>query len=194
MRQFVFAVLALCVGSLAWAANPQVEFKTNQGNFIVEVYPDKTPKTADNFLRYVKDGFYNGTIFHRVIANFMIQGGGFTPDMKEKTTRAPIQNEAQIGSMAGLRNSFGTIAMARTSNPNSATAQFFVNVKDNSFLDYPGQDGYGYAAFGKIIKGMDVVMKIRSVSTRSVGPYDDVPATPVIIESATILPDNSDKK
>ncbi|MDE2600416.1 MAG: peptidyl-prolyl cis-trans isomerase [Rhodocyclaceae bacterium] len=197
MKKFVLACLALLtsvVCNLAQAANPQVEFKTNMGGFTVELYADKAPKTVDNFLRYARDGFYNGTIFHRVIANFMIQGGGFTPDMKEKATRPPIRNEAPEGVTAGLRNTTGTIAMARTGDPHSATAQFFINVKDNSSLDYPGRDNWGYAVFGKVSKGMDVVLKIRLVQTGRVGPYDDVPTSPVIIESATVLSDKAEAK
>lgn len=183
--------LALCaLASMANAANPQVEFKTSQGSFTVEVLADKAPKTAANFIKYVKDGFYNGTIFHRVISNFMVQGGGFTPDMKEKQPTYPsIENEAPESSVAGLKNTNGMLAMARTQQPHSAAAQFFINVKDNSFLDYPGQDGWGYAVFGRVTKGMEVVMKIRNVPTGQKGMHGDVPLTPVIIESATILAD-----
>lgn len=197
MKKFTLACLAVWAmgcSSLALAANPQVEIKTNMGNITVELFADKTPKTVENFLRYTRDGFYNGTIFHRVIANFMIQGGGFTPDMKEKTTHAPIRNEAPEGSMAGLKNSFGTIAMARTADPHSATAQFFINVKDNPMLDYPGRDNWGYAVFGKVVNGMEVVMKIRNVQTGRVGYHDDVPNSPVIIESASIVSDKAEAK
>lgn len=188
------ALLAMVFSNISMAANPQVEIKTNMGSITIELFADKAPKTVENFLRYTKDGFYSGTIFHRVIANFMIQGGGFTPEMKEKATRSSIQNEAPEGSMAGLRNSFGTIAMARTNAPHSATAQFFINVKDNSMLDYPGSDGWGYAVFGKVVKGMEVVMKIRNVPTGRVGGYDDVPSAPVIIESVTVLADKAETK
>ena len=197
MKKFVLACLTLLaagISNLSQAADPQVEIKTNMGSFTVELYADKAPKTVENFLRYTRDGFYNGTIFHRVISNFMIQGGGFTPDMKEKLTRAPIRNEAPEGSLQGLRNSFGTIAMARTGDPHSATAQFFINVKDNLSLDYPGRDNWGYAVFGKVVKGMEVVMKIRTVQTGRVGSYDDVPNSPVIIESATVLSDKAEAK
>ena len=194
MKKLILACFAIAFSSLALAANPQVEIKTSMGNITLELFADKAPKTVDNFLRYARDGFYSGTIFHRVIANFMIQGGGFTPDMKEKATRPPIQNEAPEGSLAGLRNSFGTIAMARTGDPHSATAQFFINVKDNPSLDYPGRDNWGYAVFGKVTKGMEVVMKIRGVQTGRVGPYDDVPTTPVVIESVTVLSDKADAK
>lgn len=194
MKKLLLACLLLAINALALAANPQVEIKTNMGSFTLELFADKAPKTVDNFLRYVKDDFYKGTIFHRTIANFMIQGGGFTPDMKEKTTRAPIQNEAPEGSMAGLRNSYGTIAMARTRDPHSASAQFFINVKDNASLDYPGGDGWGYAVFGKVVKGMDVVMAIRNVPTGNAGMHQNVPSTPVVIESATLLDDKSNSK
>lgn len=162
----------------AQAAN-QVKFQTSLGDFTVEVYPDKAPKTVENFLQYVKDKFYNGTIFHRVIGNFMVQGGGFTSDMNQKPTREPIPLEAKNG----LKNDRGTIAMARTSNPNSATAQFFVNVVDNNGLNAPSPDGYGYAVFGKVIAGMDTIDKIRAVPTGR----QDVPATPILINSATLV-------
>jgi peptidyl-prolyl cis-trans isomerase B (cyclophilin B) len=187
MKKLLIAALAFCASGLTFAANPQVEIKTNRGSLTVEVFADKAPKSAANFLRYAKDGFYNGTVFHRVIANFMIQGGGFTADMKEKATRSPIENEAPEGSMAGLKNAYGTVAMARTRDPHSATAQFFINVKDNPMLDYPGADGWGYAVFGKVTKGMDVVMAIRSVPTGSKGMHQDVPLTPVVIESVIVI-------
>lgn len=191
MKKALLVVLVFCISGLAMAANPQVEIKTNYGSFTIEVFADKAPKSSANFLRYVKDGFYNGTVFHRVIANFMIQGGGFTPDMKQKLTRGPIDNEAPETSLAGLRNTFGTVALARTSDPNSATSQFFINVKDNPGLDYPGSDGWGYAVFGKVVKGMENVMSIRNVPTGSGGIFQDVPTTPVVIESATLLDDKS---
>jgi len=190
MKRFILTCLALLsLSGAALAANPQAEIKTNMGSITLELFADKAPKTTANFLRYVKDGYYSGTIFHRVIANFMIQGGGFTPDMKEKVARAPIENEAPESSLLGLKNSYGTIAMARTSNPHSAAAQFFINVKDNAMLDYPGSDGWGYAVFGKVVKGMEVVMKIRTVATGRAGYYDDVPNSPIIIESVTLLPE-----
>jgi cyclophilin family peptidyl-prolyl cis-trans isomerase len=157
---------------------PQVSLKTNMGEIVLELYPEKAPKSVENFLQYVKNGHYKGTVFHRVIDGFMIQGGGFDKDMKQKPTAAPIQNEAKNG----LKNGPYTLAMARTSDPHSASAQFFINVKDNSFLDYPSQDGWGYAVFGKVIKGMDVVDKIKVVQTGR----NDVPVNPVIIESAAI--------
>jgi cyclophilin family peptidyl-prolyl cis-trans isomerase len=177
-----------------YAANPTVEMKTSMGTITLELYPDKAPKTVANFVRYVKDGFYNGTIFHRVIKGFMIQGGGFTPDFKEKPTRAPIPNEAGNG----LRNDTGTIAMARTSDPNSATAQFFINVADNDFLNYraPTARGFGYAVFGRVIRGMDVVNRIAAVPTGKRPPYADVPHTPVVIEQVTLVdqPSSSNRK
>jgi peptidyl-prolyl cis-trans isomerase A (cyclophilin A) len=175
-------VLACALSTAAWSANPSVEMKTNQGSIVIELYRDKAPKTVDNFLQYVKDGFYNGTIFHRVIDGFMIQGGGFEPGMKEKTTRAPIENEAKNG----LKNETGTLAMARKPDPHSASAQFFINLKNNAFLDYPGQDGWGYAVFGKVSKGMDVVNKIAKVPTGNAGMHQNVPTTPVVIESITL--------
>jgi peptidyl-prolyl cis-trans isomerase A (cyclophilin A) len=165
------------------AANPQVELKTNQGTIVIELAADKASKTVENFLQYAKDGFYNGTIFHRVIDGFMIQGGGFEAGMKEKPTRAPIPNEAKNG----LRNVTCTLAMARTRDPHSASAQFFINLKDNGFLDYPGQDGWGYAVFGKVVQGMDVVQKIAKVGTGNAGMHQNVPTTPIIIESAKLI-------
>jgi peptidyl-prolyl cis-trans isomerase A (cyclophilin A) len=165
------------------AADPQVDLKTSAGDIRIELYPSKAPKTVENFLRYVRDGHYNGTIFHRVIPGFMIQGGGMTPGMGQKPTRPPIP----IESRNGLKNDTGTIAMARTSDPNSATAQFFINVNDNDFLNYPGQDGNGYTVFGKVVSGMDVVNKIVSVPTGSQGMHQNVPRTPVLIESASVV-------
>lgn len=160
-----------------------IKLTTNMGDITIELDHEKAPKTAANFEQYVKDGFYDGVIFHRVINNFMIQGGGFLPGMSEKTTRAPIENEAKNG----LSNVNGSIAMARTGDPHSASAQFFINVKDNAFLDYPGQDGWGYCVFGMVTEGMDVVEKIKNVDTTRVSYYDDVPAEDVIIEKAEIV-------
>lgn len=165
------------------ASNPQVLLKTTDGDIRVELYPDKAPKTVANFLDYVKSGQYSGTIFHRVIRGFMIQGGGYTTSYQEKPTRAPIP----IESRNGLKNAVGTIAMARTSDPNSATAQFFINTVDNAGLDYPNPDGYGYAVFGKVVSGMDVVKKIEATPTTSRGPMADVPQKPIVIESASIV-------
>jgi cyclophilin family peptidyl-prolyl cis-trans isomerase len=162
-----------------------VEIKTSTGSFVLELYPEKAPKTVANFLRYAQDGFYNGTIFHRVIDGFMIQGGGFDPDMRQKATRAPIENEAGIAIKAGLTNETGTIAMARTPNPHSATAQFFINVKDNDFLDYrePSPQGYGYVVFGRVVEGMDIVVRISKVPTATIGPHQNVPQRAVVIQS-----------
>jgi peptidyl-prolyl cis-trans isomerase B (cyclophilin B) len=159
-----------------------ITLKTNLGDIVLELDHDKAPATCANFEQYVRDGHYDGTIFHRVINNFMIQGGGFMPDMMQKATRDPIENEAKNG----LRNLDGTIAMARTMAPHSATAQFFINVKDNGFLDYPGQDGWGYCVFGKVVEGMDVVKKIKGVETTNRAGHSDVPVEPVVIEKAEI--------
>lgn len=161
---------------------PHVTLKTNLGSIVLELYPEKAPESVANFLRYVKSGQYNGTVFHRVIEGFMIQGGGFDQDMREKPTAAPIKNEAKNG----LRNTVYTVAMARTSDPHSATAQFFINTANNSALDYPSRDGWGYAVFGKVIDGTAVVDKIKQVKTGNKGMYQDVPLTPVVIESATL--------
>lgn len=169
-------------GAIA-AEAPLVSLKTNMGEIVLELNPEKAPKSVENFLQYVKSGHYNGTIFHRVISNFMIQGGGFDKDMNQKPTKAPIENEAKNG----LKNEPYSVAMARTSAPHSASAQFFINVKNNSFLDYPGQDGWGYAVFGKVVKGTEVVDRIKAVETGSSGMFRDVPAKPVIIESASII-------
>jgi peptidyl-prolyl cis-trans isomerase A (cyclophilin A) len=164
-------------------AHPVVQLKTSQGDIRVELYPEKAPKTVANFLDYVKSGQYNGTIFHRVIKGFMIQGGGYKANFDEKPTRAPIPLESKNG----LKNATRTIAMARTSDPNSATAQFFINTVDNAGLDYPNPDGNGYAVFGKVVSGMDVVKKIEAVSTTSRGPMRDVPEQQVVIESANVV-------
>ena len=183
-KNLLLGGLLLSASMSAFAA-PSVEFQTNQGNFTVELYPEKAPKTVANFLQYVKDGFYENTIFHRVINHFMIQGGGFERDLSEKNTRAPISNEAGNG----LLNETGTIAMARTADPDSATAQFFVNLFDNQFLDYVGSDSdqIGYCVFGKVTSGMDVIQKIGLTQTNTVGRYSDVPVKPVIIKSAKLL-------
>jgi peptidyl-prolyl cis-trans isomerase B (cyclophilin B) len=156
---------------------------TNHGNIKLDLYADKAPKTVENFLDYVKSGHYDGTIFHRVIDGFMIQGGGFEPGMKQKATNPPIENEAKNG----LKNEPYTVAMARTSDPHSASAQFFINVKNNAFLDYPGQDGWGYCVFGKVVEGQDVVDKIRTVKTTRSGMFADVPAENVVIEKAEVV-------
>ncbi len=164
-------------------ANPKVVLETSMGRIVVELDAAKAPKTVANFLGYVKSGHYDGTVFHRVIPGFMIQGGGMTADMGEKKTGAPIPNEADNG----LKNERGTLAMARTSDPNSATAQFFINTVDNAGLNHPQPDGHGYAVFGKVVKGMDVVNAIRAVRTTRMGPFSDVPADPVTIDSVTLL-------
>ena len=185
MRQFhIFLLITLTtctalVSELALAANPQVIFETNRGDFIVELYPEKAPKTVANFMKYVDAGFYKDTIFHRVINRFMIQGGGFSADMSEKETLAPIINEAANG----LLNEPGTIAMARTSDPNSATAQFFINLENNVPLNFQGSDPdlIGYCVFGRVLKGMDVVREIGASPTKNVGPYADVPKSTVLI-------------
>jgi peptidyl-prolyl cis-trans isomerase B (cyclophilin B) len=155
--------------------------ETSQGTVKIELWPDKAPATVGNFLSYVDDKFYDGTIFHRVIENFMIQGGGFTPDMKQKPTKAPVRNEARTD----VPNKRGTVAMARTNVVDSATAQFFINVKDNDFLNHRDEtpEGFGYCVFGKVTEGMDVVDKIRKVRTGEVRGFDDVPLEPVVIKS-----------
>jgi peptidyl-prolyl cis-trans isomerase B (cyclophilin B) len=156
---------------------------TNHGNITIELDAEKAPKTVENFLAYVNSGHYAGTIFHRVIDGFMIQGGGFEPGMKQKPTNEPVENEAKNG----LKNDMYTLAMARTSAPHSASAQFFINVNNNSFLDYPGQDGWGYCVFGKVVDGTDVVEKIRAVKTTRSGMFADVPVDDVIIEKAEVI-------
>ncbi len=185
-RAFVQLMSALALTGTMYSAQaadtPHVSLKTNMGEIVLELYPEKAPKSVANFLQYVKTGHYNGTIFHRVIDNFMIQGGGFDKSMAQKPTNPPIENEAKNG----LKNEPYTVAMARTASPHSASAQFFINVKNNSFLDYPSQDGWGYAVFGKVIKGTDVVDKIKSVETTTIGPFQNVPVKPVVIESASI--------
>jgi len=170
------------------AANPVVEMTTSLGSVRMEIFADKAPKSAENFLQYVKDRFYDGTIFHRVIPGFMVQGGGFGQDMNQKKTRDPIGNEAQNG----LKNTVGTLAMARTSNPHSATAQFFVNVADNEFLNFtsPTTQGFGYAVFGRVTQGMDVVNKIVAVPTGDRGGHQNVPVKPVVIQSMRIVSSN----
>ncbi|MBS3936779.1 MAG: peptidyl-prolyl cis-trans isomerase [Sulfuritalea sp.] len=187
MKHLLALLSALLFALPALATDPQVEprveLRTNQGIIVIELAAAKAPKTVENFLQYTKDGFYTGTVFHRVIDGFMIQGGGFTPDMKQKAARAPIENEAKNG----LKNVAGSVAMARTRDPHSAAAQFFINLKDNAFLDQPGQDGWGYAVFGRVVQGMDVVQKIAQVATRNAGMHQNVPATPIVIESARVV-------
>lgn len=159
-----------------------ITLKTNIGDIFIDLDEENAPKTCENFKQYVQDGHFDGTIFHCVIDNFMIQGGGMLPDMMQKPTREPIENEAKNG----LSNEVGTIAMARTMDPHSATAQFFINVADNKFLDYPGQDGWGYCVFGKVTEGMDVVNKIKGVETGNKAGHSDVPVEDIIIEKAEI--------
>ena len=204
--------------STSWAdAAPRVKFSTSEGDFVVEVYPDKAPKTVENFLQYVKDKHYDGTIFHRVISNFMVQGGGYDVRYAEKPGRPPVRHEGQEAlAKGGDKNTVGTLAMARTNDPHSATAQFFINVKDNDFLnptlippgdpvprfEYQGQvyentprakllnatQLFGYTVFGKVVSGMDVVTKIKSVPTGAGGPFtSDVPKTPILIKSASLI-------
>jgi cyclophilin family peptidyl-prolyl cis-trans isomerase len=188
----VLAIGAIQVGcTMAEDGKPQnpndpiVLMSTSAGDVKIELFKDKAPATVANFLAYVNDKFYDGTVFHRVIPNFMIQGGGFTPDMKQKPTKAAIKNEAGNG----LKNQFGTLAMARTSDINSATAQFFINTKDNDFLDHKddSMQGFGYCVFGKVIEGSKVVQKIEALDTTSKGPYEDVPVEPVVIKSIRVI-------
>jgi peptidyl-prolyl cis-trans isomerase B (cyclophilin B) len=190
MRSFRFLLLGLLLWSAEiLAANPVVDMKTSAGTLRIELYADKAPKSVANFLQYAKDGFYNGLVFHRVINGFMIQGGGHYPDLREKKAdRPPIENEAGNG----LKNEIGTLAMARKPDPHSATAQFFINVADNAFLNFreASPAGFGYAVFGKVTQGMDVVTRIARTPTGPGGPFPkDVPQTPVIIESVSLIAD-----
>lgn len=179
------ALIALTALGSASAMAQKVRLSTSMGDIVLELDAAKAPKTVDNFVQYVKAGHYNGTVFHRVIDNFMIQGGGMSADMSEKPTRAPIPLESRNG----LNNDRGTVAMARTMNPNSATAQFFINVKNNDFLNAArSQDGNGYAVFGKVVDGMDVVDRIKAVPTGRGGRFQDVPEQAVVIKSAAVLP------
>ena len=217
---YVLAMLAMafCLGSSAWAQEaPRVRFVTSAGEFVVEVYPDKAPKTVENFLQYVRDKHYDGTIFHRVIDNFMVQGGGFDAKFVEKKSRPPVVHEGREAlSRGGPQNLLGTLAMARTNEPNSATAQFFINVRDNGFLDpilippgdpvprfdYQGRTYentpranlmnapqlFGYTVFGKVVSGLDVVLKMKTSPTGAGGPFpSDVPKTPILINAATLV-------
>lgn len=198
-RRFVSLFIGSMVASLAAlslaalpaaAANPKVELDTTAGKIVLELYPEAAPKTVENFLDYVKSGQYDGTQFHRVIRGFMIQGGGFTSDFVQKQTRPPVRNEGESSMKAGLSNTVGTIAMARTGDPHSATAQFFINVADNSRLNFrsPDAQGYGYTVFGKVTSGMDVVQKIAGTPTGAGGPFPtDVPREKVIINKAVVL-------
>ncbi len=185
---FIALAAAATSGGASAADAPQVELKTNLGTIRLELYPDKAPKTVENFLKYVQDGHYDGTIFHRVIVNFMVQGGGFDRNFQQKKTREPVRNEAEQALKAGLKNEIGTIAMARTSDPNSATAQFFINTNDNTFLNAGVRDA-GYTVFGKVVSGLDIVGKISNAPTGAGGPFPkDVPRETVIIEKATVVP------
>ena len=195
MRFSALAPVSLALAALFSIANtahaedaPRVKFATTAGDFTVEVYPDKAPKTVENFLQYVKDKHYDGTIFHRVIGNFMIQGGGYDAKYTEKKTRAPVAHEGRDAlAKGGPRNVEGTLAMARTNDPNSATAQFFINVKNNAFLD-PNAQQPGYTVFGKVVGGMEIVDKIKTTPTGAGGPFpSDVPKTPILINSATLV-------
>ncbi len=179
------AGVTLALVAFSIQAAPSVEMQTSMGSIVIELDGDKAPLTVKNFLQYANDGFYNGTVFHRVIEGFMIQGGGLTKDMGEKPTGAQIPNEAKNG----LKNQRGTIAMARRAEPHSATAQFFINHKDNTPLDYPSRDGWGYAVFGKVTQGLDVVDKIAKVATGNRGMFQDVPVEPVVIQSVKVIPD-----
>jgi cyclophilin family peptidyl-prolyl cis-trans isomerase len=192
MLKTLFTTLALLVSFAAAAANPEVEVRTNMGSFTLELLPDHAPNTVQNFLQYVKDGHYNGTIFHRVIPGFMVQGGGFTPAFEEKPTRAPIKNEAGNG----LRNGVGMVSMARTADPHSATAQFFINVAENPTLDFKARtaEGWGYTPFARVVRGMDVVDRITKVPTGpGKPPHADVPRKPVVIERIRLVDGSSTK-
>jgi cyclophilin family peptidyl-prolyl cis-trans isomerase len=186
MLKTFIAVLSLVVSFAAHAADPRVEMRTSLGTIVIELYPKAAPNTVQNFIQYVKDGHYDGTIFHRVIPGFVVQAGGFTPEMREKPTRAPIKNEAPTG----MRNAPGMLAMARTADPHSATAQFYINLAENPGLDFraPTREGYGYTVFGRVIKGMDIVERIAKVPTGPRPPHSDVPQKPVVIERARLLP------
>ncbi len=187
MFKKLFVLGAGLLLTLTALASPSVEIQTNLGKIVIELDSAKAPKTVQNFVQYANDGFYNGTIFHRVMDGFMIQGGGFSTNMQQKTTGKPIENEAKNG----LKNDRGTIAMARTQAPHSATSQFFINHKDNAMLDYPSPDGWGYAVFGKVTQGMDIVDKIAKVPTGNRGGHQNVPVEPVVIQSVKVI---SDKK
>lgn len=178
-------LLALGMTACANADAPRVRLATSLGDIVIELDPAKAPATVENFLAYARDGFYDGLIFHRVIPDFMIQGGGFEDGMNQRTARAPIRNEADNG----LLNLRGTIAMARTNDPHSATAQFFINLKDNAFLDFKAKNtqGWGYCVFGKVVEGLDVVDKIAAGKTVRVGPYSDVPEKTVTIKKAAVV-------
>lgn len=184
LRRMILVIGGLLPLAAVWAA-PTVEMQTSLGRIVIELDSEKAPKSVQNFVHYVNEGFYNGTLFHRVIPDFMIQGGGFTVDMQPKPAPRKVDNEARNG----LKNDRGTIAMARTADPNSATSQFFVNHRDNAALNYPSPDGAGYTVFGKVTQGMEVVDKIARVATGNRGMHQNVPLEPVIIQSVKILPE-----
>jgi cyclophilin family peptidyl-prolyl cis-trans isomerase len=186
-RRAAAVIVLACACSATWSADaPRVKFNTSAGDIVIEVYPDKAPKTAENFLQYVREHHYDGTIFHRVINNFMIQGGGMDKTMTEKKTRPPVPHEGVQAFEKGLKNEVGTVAMARTADPNSATAQFFINIANNAFLD-PKAGNPGYTVFGRVVSGMDVVNAIKGVQTGRSGMHADVPLAPVVINSAEIV-------
>jgi len=183
-RNWIAALFFLALPAFAQTDSaPRVTLETSEGNIVLELNAEKAPKTVANFLAYVKSGHYKGTIFHRVIDGFMIQGGGYGSDLRDKPTRAPIALESQNG----LKNDRGTIAMARTGVPDSATSQFFINVADNDRLNYPSFDGHGYAAFGRVVEGMDVVDKIKAVATRAEGPHQNLPVKPIVVRAAKVI-------
>jgi len=189
-RTLLLLAAVLAFGAIeARAANPQVDLDTSAGKIRIELYPDAAPKTVENFLTYVKAKQYDGTQFHRVIPGFMVQGGGFNSEFQQKPTRGPVQNEAEQSSKAGLLNTPGTLAMARTDDPHSATAQFFINVADNAFLNHrsPDANGWGYCVFGRVVSGKDVVDRIKGVATGRRGGHDDVPTEDVVIERAEVV-------
>lgn len=190
MKRLLIAATVALSSLTAFAANPQVELNTSKGKIVVELYPEAAPLTVANFLQYVESKHYDGTIFHRVIPGFMTQGGGYNAQMEQKPTKASIQNEAKLALEKGLGNDRGTIAMARTGQPHSATSQFFINYKDNSFLNYPGQDGYGYTVFGRVISGMPVADQMSKVTILP----GDTPAEPIVLITARTLPEKADKK
>lgn len=183
MKRLLASVIFAVFSNALIAASPMVEMQTSKGVIVIELDAEKAPATVENFLEYVTSGFYDKTIFHRVIDGFMIQGGGFEENMSQKPTRPPVRNEASNG----LKNEPGTIAMARTQAPHSATAQFFINLAANSALDYPSFDGYGYAVFGRVVEGFDIVQSIGRVATGRVGPFENVPREAVTIDSVRIV-------
>lgn len=189
MLKKILIAAVLCSPLLAAAAGPRVEMTTSAGRIVLELDADKAPVSTANFLQYAREGFYNGTVFHRVIPGFMIQGGGFTARMEQKPTRAPITNEAGNG----LKNVRGSVAMARRGDPNSASSQFFINHVDNSGLDAPRPDGYGYAVFGKVTEGLDVVDKIAGVATGDRGMFQNVPLEPIVIQTVKLITDKPGK-